>query len=190
MEDKWIKFTSGNASFSNAYFIGFKGYSQNRIITSLNIFDLFKEYESQMGKQLPFDKPHNLTICACITSDIAPRKFCSDEVVVTTNAMSTTDRAAFAYIAKNDYDPYRFTRTSCMEGPFSVKSNITDSLSLHYPTSTFKMLADLSIAHKKAGLKEVPEALKPEIRQLLEKPLASPYTYVRYLAEALRKRLQ
>ena len=117
-------------------------------------------------------------------------KFCSNEIFMKINAMDEIDQAAFAYIAKNAYDPYHFTTTGCMEGTFPVHSDIADSLSLHYPTSTFKMLADLSIAHEKAGLKEVPDALKPEIRQLLEKPLASPYTYVRYLAEALRKRLQ
>ena len=189
--DNWVTFSAKNLVFSSGpSLIYLKGNDYRYFKTNLNIFDIFKEYEGQYAIPLLLDKPHNIKIRACITSGTIPRKFCSDEVIVSTRAINGTDMAAFAYIVKNGHDPFRFTSMACMDGSYPVKSDIADSLSLHYPTSTFKMLADLSIAHEKAGLKEVPDALKPEIRQLLEKPLASPYTYVRYLAEALRKRLQ
>ena len=68
-----------------------------------------------------------------------------------------------------------------------MDSTIANAVLTRYPKSTFAELASLSLAYKEARESVPTPEHRANILRTLKKPLASRHSFVRYLAEELKK---
>lgn len=152
---------------------------------NLNLLDLANNYHYKAGKIF---NGGTVSVRAGIYCHADNKTYYSDEFQIVINPLSKTDQEAFTFIKENGHDPYQFTSKARIT-VFGIDETIADSVIIKYPESTFAELASLSLAYQNAKETKARPELKLKVTQLLEKPLASQYSFVRYLAEELKKSL-
>lgn len=185
--NKWIRFYEGNLMLSSgreSYFL----QPRETLSTDVNInfLDFARVYKENFDK-IP-SVPTKVKIRAGIHCPREKKKYYSEVFSTTVNPLSKKDAEAFNYLERIEQEPSRLTQKAWLTMP-PYDSAIADSVITHHPESTFATLASLSLAYAKAReIKRSPES-RSQVPQLLAKPLASPYSFVRYLAEELKKSL-
>jgi hypothetical protein len=116
--------------------------------------------------------------------------FYTPEFTVNIQPLVPEDLAAFYFLKSRDIDPFRYPG----EGYLLYKRDDATNLALiqQHPQSTFAVLAKLALANQK-GLNaswSPDPALKQQILQWLEQPLASPFSHIRYLAEETKSKIK
>jgi hypothetical protein len=154
------------------------------VTKNLNIFDFASNYQYKTGKS--FEGVTAVSIRAGLYCHTDKKSYYSDGLQIVINPLSKTDKEAFTFIKEGGHDPYQFTSKARITG-FGINETIADSVMTKYPQSTFAELASLSLAYQNAKEAKARPELKAKVQLLLEKPLASKYSFVRYLAEELKK---
>lgn len=163
-----------------------KAHETLKLTVNLNLFDLANIYFVETGKI--FESARNVSVRAGIYSRTG-RQYCySDTFQIDINPFTQTDLEAFAFIRENGQDPYQFTGTGKITA-FGIDQNIAYEVMVKYPESTFAELASLSRAYQNAKDIRIRPELRTTVQGQLKKPLASRYSFVRYLAEELKKRV-
>ncbi len=104
--------------------------------------------------------------------------------------VSGDDANAFIQLYKSGYNPSAYTDDGWIRGWYSNQSYKSIPFVLeNFPNSTFAQSAKLNLAYRKHLEEKLTPAIKSEIATLLEVPLQSQYSYIRYLAEKLRKKV-
>lgn len=152
------------------------------LVANLNLFDLGYKYKRITG--LDIISPTKITIQASLRCNgIAKDHICySEGIPITVHPLEKMEQDAFNYIQSIGYNPYKLTARYVL-ATFGVDTEIANGIISKYPKSTFAELASLSLAYQARD----PEN-KAKVQHLLEKPLQSKYSFVRYLAEELLKK--
>ena len=103
------------------------------------------------------------------------------------NPLELIDLEAFNFLKSIEENPYNFSTKAVLRSS-SSGTHTRNLLVQNYPQSTFATLASLSLAYQRAREAKATPELKDQVTQLLEKPLKSEYSFVRYLAEELKKK--
>lgn len=179
-----IIFSQRETSTFNVHNIILKPQETLIIKANLNFFDLIDTYRLRTGKSI--DTPTKVVFSAIIGCLGSDKIYYSEQHEVILNPFEKKDQDAFNFIISKDYDPYKFTSRGVLN-TFGINSNLAESLIKQYPESTFAELADLSLAYQKTRESTAHSQQKIDVLQLLKKPLRSKYSFVRYLAEELKK---
>jgi hypothetical protein len=111
----------------------------------------------------------------------------SEEKSVFLNPLSNVDQKAFDFIRAIDQrNPYDFTGWGTITS-FDLSQDLADNLMVKFPSSTFAELTCLELAYVYARQANKKPEMKPRVQQYLEKPLASSFDFVCYLAELLKE---
>ena len=151
---------------------------------NLNIFELANNYQYKTDKMF---NGGTASVRAGIYCHTDKKHYYSDEFQIVISPLGKIDQEAFAFIKESGHDPYQFTSKARLT-VFGIDETIADSVMTKYPQSTFAELASLSLAYQNAREAKARPELKAKVALLLEKPLTSKYSFVRYLAEELKKR--
>ncbi len=184
MNGQTIIFSQREISTFNVHNITLNPHETLIINTNLNFFDLVDTYRFRTGKLI--DTPTKVVFNASIGCLGSDKIYYSKQHEIILNPFEKNDQDAFDFIISKDYDPFKFTSLGVLN-TFGINANLAESLILKYPESTFAELASLSLAYQKARESTGQAQQKVNVLQLLEKPLKSKYSFVRYLAEELKK---
>jgi hypothetical protein len=154
-------------------------------VLNLNFFDLAAAYSFYSGKLL--ELPAKASFKLGVYCEYDKQTYYSEEYEIVLKPLDPVNTEASEYIKANDSDPYKFTSIGFITDQYRDKS-ISDSIMIKYPQSTFAELACLSLAYQRVRETKAKPELKDQVNQLLEKPLKSKYSFVRYLAEELKKK--
>ena len=185
--DTWIRFYEGNLMFAGRReSVMIKAKEVIKYKTNLNLFDFARKYSETHGK-IP-DIPIEIILRAGIYSPENKVFYYSAEYTSIVNPLSDIDKKTFEYIQSKNYDPYQFTRKGELAVMF-INESIANLVITDFPQSTFAELAFVSLAYRNAQEAKKRPEIKTSVTQLLSKPLTSQYSFVRYLAEELKKSL-
>lgn len=183
-----IKFSERQIMSSNGQDImTLKAHETLKVNANLNLFDLANNYFIETGKT--FKDTTTISIRAGIYCRTDRQYYYSDSFQVVIKPLHPVDLEAFTYIRERGYDPYQFTSTGKIT-VLGIDETIAHEVLDTFPKSTFAELAGLSLAYKNAREARVRSARRSRALEQLEKPLVSKYSFVRYLAEELKKRVE
>ena len=180
-----IYFSQREATTFSEHDITLNPHDSLLIDANLNWFDFLEAYESETGNSINI--PTEVTFCVSIGSIYSNSTYYSQKIKTTLTPLEKNDIEAFKFIKSKDLSPYGYTG-KCALTQFGFPRELAEELIANYPESTFAELASISLAYKRAKETKTKPELKDQVNQLLEKPLKSKYTFVRYLAEELKKK--
>lgn len=185
IEGEQIYFSQREATTFNIHDITLNPNDSMIVEANLNLFDFLAAYEYTTGKSIT--KATKIAFCATINSLFDKTEYYSQKIKLTINPLTKNDNDAFDFIKSKEMNPYEFTARGNLTH-FGLPRDIVGELMTNYPESTFAELASLSLAYQRARESKAKPELRSQVNQFLEKPLASKYTFVRYLAEELKKK--
>lgn len=184
---KSIDFSQREGESFDDYDTSLPSHDTMRLVANLNLFDFKAEYNHLTG--LDITTPTQITIQASLRCNgIEKDRICySEEIPIIVYPLEKTEQEVFKYIKSIGYDPYRLTTRIYLTSS-STDPKIPNAIISKYPNSTFAELASLSLAYQQYWDRMGRPEEKANIQHLLEKPLQSKYSFVRYLAEELLKK--
>lgn len=186
--DRWIIFNG--EGLRPMHYIPHKLEPMDTLVVTmnLNLLAFFQMHNIQAAQPLSLGNNYDITLRVrawCYTNN---KYYYTQEFPIQTYVLGLDDKLALDHCKTEEQFPYQFANKSYLNGSGSDLPSM-DSMLIKYPTSTFAQMGKLRIAHQKARKVAEQPALRTEILSLLEGPLTSPYSYIRYLAEQLRAKL-
>jgi hypothetical protein len=185
-----VYFTNGQMG-AGTFHSGWRldGYDTTTQLIHLNLFELigvlYKSDTTILTNGL-----QNLKVKVGIAEWENWQSFYTEWFTINIQPLRPADLAVFYFLKGRDINPFEYAS----EGYLFCKRDEATNFALIqlHPQSTFAVLAKLALAEQKAyDAKWSPDpALKQQILQWLEQPLASPFSHVRYLAEKIKSQIK
>lgn len=180
-----VGFDEGNAILSSVSTERLGPTDTIKTVINLNLLGLYHNYKYKFKETLKFNEPLSVRIGIYCQSD--KKFYYSNPFNIIIDDFSNQNREAFYFIEKEGFSPDIFSNRGKITA-FGLDKDLIEPLIAKHPESTFSELATLSLAYQQARETKTNPELKYHVNQLLEKPLKSKYSFVRYLAEALGKK--
>lgn len=125
----------------------------------------------------------------CSTSDTTAAYIYSNEKIFSLTPLLEQDKKAFLEIIDKGLLPSFVAHPTRIYG-FDSEDDELDAFILNqHPLSTFSSCVKLSKVHRKARSKVLTPEEKIELYQLLEEPLKSDYSYIKFMAQRAKNRI-
>ncbi len=185
-DNKPTNFYELNAGFSSRGSELIQPNDSIKFSANLNLMNLYENYKIFTNKNLLAHTKKNIKIRAGILCQTDKKMIYSEAFFINLYALTVQNQEAFDFITINGGNPFLFTSKGDIM-VYGLDKELINLVISQYPETAFAELANLSLAYRSTRNNKSQKPDKAKVLQFLEKPLKSKYSFVRYLAEELKK---
>ena len=185
-DNKPTLFYELNAVFSSSGSELIQPNDSIKFSANLNLMNLYENYKIFTNKNLLEHTQKSIKIRAGILCQTDKMMIYSEAFLINLHPLTNQNQEAFDFITKNGGNPFLFTSKGDIM-VYGLDKDLVNLIISQYPETAFAELANLSLAYRSVRNNKSQKPDQAKMLQFLEKPLRSKYSFVRYLAEELKK---